>query len=146
MASIVINIACPQCGRVAVEDNYYKIDVRYVYCQCCGYNFSREQKYNEKEGREEREDIENPGYGLFVLSKKEGRGTVTFLNSPLTDQDIAQYKSDFAKEDVNQEKSFLVLYQDGKFNIIFGQFYEDFHLSFEEYKEKYDYDPFRKYR
>jgi hypothetical protein len=47
---------------------------------------------------------------------------------------------------VDREDSLLVLYQDGEFNIIFGQVHEDFHLSFEEFKQKYDYDPFREFR
>jgi hypothetical protein len=142
LASILLNIPCPQCGRVAVEDYYYSIDVKYIFCQCCGYFYSSKIIFNGSVG-EYLEEKEYKGYGIYYLVKKNGNGTFSFLNSPITQQQLDKYKLEFEGEDADKAKSCLVLYNDGEFTILFGNVPENFHLYFDEYKEKYDYDPFR---
>ena len=41
MASIMFARECPQCGRSAIEDNYYKTDETYIICYRCGYYYSK---------------------------------------------------------------------------------------------------------
>ncbi|WP_286228510.1 hypothetical protein [Neobacillus mesonae] len=135
--------ACPQCGRVAVEDVDHLTNEKFVYCDCCGYNLIREWKYHVKEGKHYVDEKEYKGYGVLVLTRRDGRVSETLLNSPLSDKEIEKYKKLFTSKKIKRKKSYLVLYGDSKFVIIFGQPPERFHLSFEEFKEKYDYDPYK---
>ncbi|AZU62579.1 hypothetical protein [Neobacillus mesonae] len=137
--------ACPQCGRVAVEDNDDLTNEKFVYCDCCGYNLIRELKLDVKEGKRYVDEKEYKGYGVLVLTRRDGRLTETLLNSPLSDKEIEKYKNLFPSKKIKRKKSYLVLYNDGKFVILFGQPPERFHLSFEEFKEKYDYNPFKEF-
>lgn len=139
--------ACPQCGRRAVEEVDYLNDEKFVSCGCCGYNFTREKKYNKEERKSYFEEQEFWGYGVLFLRKRDRRVTETLLNSPVTDQEMEKYKKLFSSKSkkIKRKKSYLVLYQKGEFNIIFGHVPEDFHLSFEEYKEKYNYNRYEIY-
>ncbi|WHY88565.1 hypothetical protein QNH39_12290 [Neobacillus novalis] len=125
--------ACPQCGRVAVEDDDFLTNEKYVYCDCCGYNLIRELKYDVKVGKHYFDEKEYKGYGVLVLTRRDGRLTETLLNSPLSDIEINKYKKLFMSKKIKRKKSYLVLFKDGRFDIIFGQPPEKFHLSFEEY-------------
>ncbi|MDQ6598136.1 hypothetical protein [Bacillus salipaludis] len=62
------------------------------------------------------------------------------LMSPLTDEQFEIFKGKYDDDDVDKEKSYLVCYRNGQFEILFGTVPEYFHLSFEEYVEKYGYD------
>ncbi len=81
-------------------------------------------------------------WNLCVI-KKRGYGNVMYLNSPVNDDDVAKFKEQYKGKDVDTEESCLVLYQNGIFNIVFGNVPKNFDLSFEEYKNKYNYDPFK---
>ena len=41
---------------------------------------------------------------------------------------------------MDQEKSYLVTYQNGEFSILLGNVPDEFKLSFDEFVEKYGYD------
>lgn len=44
MGSLTYAMKCPQCGRSAFEDSYYKTDETYIICYRCGYYYSRQIK------------------------------------------------------------------------------------------------------
>jgi hypothetical protein len=58
------------------------------------------------------------------------------LNSSITDEQLEKFKLSFMEDNVNQENSYLVSYYSGVFTILLGNPSENFHLTFEEYKEK----------
>lgn len=145
MASNMFSTQCPHCGRSAIEDNYYKTDETTIVCYRCGYYYSRKIKTWTDTTLEHEED-EHLGYGVILLNKKEGSGKRVLLNRALTSDEIEAYYADFFKDDVDQENSYFILYQDGVFTIKFGIPTENFHLPFEEYKvkmiEKYGEDEY----
>ncbi|SDG82737.1 hypothetical protein SAMN04487975_101593 [Planococcus glaciei] len=133
MASIMYAVECPQCGRSAFADNYYKIDVTYIHCRRCGYNAVTSR--NPEEARRYGHDVhENPGYGVCLSIAKEGHLEMTMFNCfPV---DVEQCKAEILATDPELKKSFLVTYTEGVFEIILGTPSENFHLPFKEYAEK----------
>lgn len=148
MASILSAVQCPHCGRSAIEDFYYKIDEKTTVCYRCGYYYSRKIKCFTSRPIQYTEE-ECAGYGVFRLTSKEGEVSVTIFNGKTSQENLAKYVKDFSQDDIDQEKSFLVTYEEGIFNIHCGTPSENFHLPFEEYKvkmlEKYGEDEFSKY-
>jgi hypothetical protein len=71
---------------------------------------------------------------------KDGNFSSYRLMSPLTDEQFKNFKGKFSNVDMEQEKSYLVTYKNGEFEILLGSVSEDFHLLFAEYIEKYGYD------
>ena len=135
MASLMYAIKCPCCGRSAFEDNYYKTNEQYIFCIRCGYYYTKTiEKYTENniQYKEEKSD----GHGIFILVNKDGSRKKVILNCSLTDVKSEELKASFIDSNVNQEKSYLISYKDGVFTILFGNPSENFHLSFEEYREK----------
>ncbi|MGG1397612.1 hypothetical protein ABE288_07220 [Bacillus salipaludis] len=137
MASILINRACPQCGGIAIDEDYYKIGERYIYCYCCGYHYIREQLYyDNKENRVHYKEEECLGFGIFRLINKNGTSTIYPLESPITDELIAVYKGKLENNEVNREKCYLISYCDGVFTTLFGDVPEKYRIHYEEYKKK----------
>lgn len=135
MASLTYAIKCPCCGRSAFEDNYYKTNEQYIFCIRCGYYYTKTiEKYTENniQYKEEKSD----GHGIFILVNKDGSRKKVILNCSLTDVQLEELKASLIDSNVNQEKSYLISYKDGVFTILFGNPSENFHLSFEEYREK----------
>ncbi|HLU23137.1 hypothetical protein [Lederbergia graminis] len=139
MASILFEIECPQCKKVAIEDYYYKVGDKYVLCSHCGYNYTRLNKITP-DNKLDFDIEENPGYGVFVLTKKAPEGKRYLLNSKPTEEQIQKYRDEFEKDDVIQEESYLVLYEDGELKCLFGTLPQDFLLSYDEFREKYGND------
>jgi hypothetical protein len=140
MASFFRPVACPDCGKIAVEDYYYRTGAGYIICQCCGCEVDREAKYDKEKNTSYFEEETRTGYGKFFLEMKDGTFSSKRLMSQLTDEQFDNFKEKFSDVDVDQEKSYLVSYHNGEFKILFGNAPECFHLSFEEYVEKYGYD------
>ena len=123
------SIKCPNCGRSAIEDDYYKTDERYIYCYRCGYLYTKltDDGINY--------DIDDSkGYGTFYLVKKKGRGKRVLFNRPMTDDQFDEFKKEFFAENADQDQSYLITFEDGVFTCLLGT--ENFHLPFEEFKEK----------
>jgi hypothetical protein len=128
-------LKCPCCGRSAIEDYYYRTGEKYTFCIRCGYNYSKtieNETANSIEYGEEKYD----GHGVFVLANKDGSCKRMLLNSRITYEKLEEYTASFKEENVIQEKSYLVTHKDGEFTILLGNPPENFHLSFEEYREK----------
>lgn len=136
MASIIFARECPQCGRSAVEDNYYKTDETTIICYRCGYYYSKKIEEWTKTSMKHKE-VTDEGHGIMSTVDKEGEKTVTILNRALTQEELDQYRQVFNNNNnINQEKSFLVTYKDGVFTIQYGTPSENFYLPFQQYKEK----------
>ena len=58
------------------------------------------------------------------------------LGSNPTNAQLEELKVKFMDNNVNQEKSYLATYENGVFSILLGNPPENFHLSFEDYREK----------
>lgn len=135
MASNMYATKCPCCGRSAIEDYYYKTQEQYTFCMRCGYYYTKTiQKYT-KDDIEYKEE-KNEGHGIFVLVNKDGNREKVILNRSLTNVQLEEFKAKIMDNNVNQEKSYLVTYENGVFTILFGNPPENFHLSFEQYREK----------
>lgn len=135
MASIMYAIKCPCCGRSAFEDDYYKTDEKFIFCLRCGYNYSKtieEYIQNNIKYKEEK----SVGHGVFFLVNKDGSRKKMMLNSSLTKAQLKELKAKITENNVDQEKSYLISHENEVFTILFGNPPENFHLSFEEYREK----------
>lgn len=135
MGSIIYATKCKNCGRSAIEDNYYKTDEFYTYCMRCGHYYEKTIESYTKDNVKYKE-VNSNGHGIFVLAKKDGTRERTLLDTILTDEQLADLKAKYFGDSVDQEKSYLVTFIDGKFTTLLGNPPENFHLSFEEYKEK----------
>lgn len=137
MASMMVNRACPQCGGLAIDDDYYKIGERYIYCYCCGYTYIREQYFDEVENKIKLKEEESKGYGMFRLAKKDGSKDLYSIDTPITKELINEYKEKLEKDnEIDLEKSYLVSYSDGEFTVLFGEVPSRYLISYEEYKRK----------
>ncbi len=135
MASNMYAIKCPCCGRSAIEDYYYKTHEKYIFCMRCGYYYTKTiEKYTET--KIEYKEEKSEGHGMFKLENKDGSRERVILDCSLTDAQLEELKASLMDMKVNQEKSYLISYENGVFNILFGNPPENFHLSFEEYREK----------
>ncbi|MBS4189953.1 hypothetical protein KHA94_07005 [Bacillus sp. FJAT-49705] len=135
MASNLSAVKCPQCGRSAFEEFYYRSDEQFICCYRCGYNYFKKIRKATRNKVEYRENTED-GHGVFLLVNKDGSREITLLNIEITAAEIEKYKTAFTSDEIDQEKSFLATFKDGRFTIQFGSPSDNFHLSFEEYKEK----------
>ena len=135
MASNIFARECPQCGRSAIEDNYYKSGETYIVCYRCGYSYSKKIVKRTKSSVEYKE-VEFEGYGVISIVKKDGDRTVMMIDSILTLEEIDNYRDDLSKDDIDQKKSFMVTYNEGVFTIKYGTPSKNFHLPFEQYKAK----------
>lgn len=135
MASLGFAIECPNCGRSAFEENYYKTDETYIVCYRCGYNYRRTMK-QALNGRIEHEEVEYKGFGVILLAKRNQLRELIMINDPMMEEEIESYKARFADEDVDLEKSYFVIFQDGVFTVLLGTPSGNFHMLFQEYKEK----------
>ncbi|MGE6256416.1 hypothetical protein ACQKCU_00710 [Heyndrickxia sporothermodurans] len=135
MASNIYATKCPCCGRSAIEDYYYKTDEQYTFCMRCGYNYSKTIEKCTTDCLEYKEE-KNDGNGVVVLEKKDGSRKTILLDSVVTDEQLKNYKTSFLADNINHDKSYLVLFRDGVFTVLLGNLPENFYLSFEEYKEK----------
>ncbi|MCM3768288.1 hypothetical protein [Neobacillus niacini] len=137
MASMMVNRACPQCGGLAIDEDYYKIGERYIYCYCCGYTYIREQYFDEVENKIKLRVEESNGYGMFRIAMKDGSKDLFSIDTPITEELINEYKEKLKNNnEVDLNKSYLVSYFDGKFTVLFGEVPEIYLISYEEYKRK----------
>lgn len=135
MASNIYATKCPCCGRSAIEDYYYKTQEQYTFCMRCGYYYSKIIEKYTKDTIEYKEE-KNEGHGMFTLVNKDGSRKRVILDRYLTNVQLEELKEKFIGNNVNQEKSYLVTYENGVFTVLLGNPPENFHLSFEEYREK----------
>lgn len=135
MASLGFAIECPNCGRSAFEENFYKTDETYIICYRCGYNYRRIMK-EEFDGYIEHEEMEFKGFGVILLTKKNQMRELIMINDPMKEGEIEAYKAKFTDDDVDLENSYFVTFKDGEFSVLLGTPSENFHLSFKDYKKK----------
>jgi uncharacterized Zn finger protein (UPF0148 family) len=136
MGSVMVNRACPKCGGLAIDEDYYRIGERYIYCYCCGYRYIREQYYDDNENKVKLKEEECKGYGMFRLAKKDGSKVFHALNTSITDELIAEFKEKLENDENDREKSYLISYADGEFTVLFGDVPERYRIPYEEYKQK----------
>ncbi|MGG4165905.1 hypothetical protein ABEW00_00260 [Rossellomorea vietnamensis] len=135
MASIMYASKCPCCERAAFVDDYYKTDEKYIYCMVCGYYYTKTiEKYTENSIKSKEKERE--GHGMFVLENKDGSCKKMILNEGLTVAQLEELKESLMDRNVNQEKSYLITFENGVFTILFGNPPENSYLSFDEYRRK----------
>lgn len=135
MGSNISAVKCNNCGRSAIEDFYYKTNEKYTFCRRCGYNYTK-KIIRETANHIEFEEDERKGHGVLLLVKKDEICQTMLFNSTVTKKQIEENKALFMSEETDQEKSYFVTFNNGVFDIIVGNPPENFHLPFEEYKEK----------
>ncbi len=135
MASIYSAVKCPHCERSAIQDSYYKTDELYICCRRCGYNYTRKIVRATAEHTEFEED-KRFGHGVCFLVKKDNTAQMNLFNSALSKEEIESHLNILSSEDVDQNRSYFVIYKEGVFTTVSGNPPENFHLSFDVYKEK----------
>lgn len=135
VASNMFAMECPQCGRSAFEDNYYKTDETTIICYRCGYYYSK-KIINWTSSPIEFEETEDIGYGVLLLSKKRGQRKRYIFNHRPTQKEMEKYHEELSDNDVDQSNSYFITFNEGKFKVEFGDPSENFYLPFEAYKEK----------
>lgn len=126
---------CPCCERAAFVDDYYKTDEKYIYCMVCGYYYIKTIEEYTENSIKYKEEVCN-GHGMFVLENKDGNCQKVRLNNILTVAQLEELKTSLMERSVNQEKSYLISFENGVFTILFGNPPENSHLSFDEYRRK----------
>jgi hypothetical protein len=104
MGSVISYIDCPNCGREAVDDFYYKTGEVYMNCTHCGYHHSatiinRDKKLNELTDDDwEIKELKNP-YGSYRISCYDSIG---FSCGALENEEqLNELKSKCEKDDTN---------------------------------------------
>ncbi|WP_088007084.1 hypothetical protein [Indiicoccus explosivorum] len=135
MASNMYATECPQCGRSAIVDEYYKRGDRYLTCWRCGYCHTVENRaFHEKDGVGFEEEV-CPGFGVFVWRGKKDGYQITMLGK--FDEALErEYMEKFHEEGTDQETSYFVRYDEGRFKVLAGKPTENFHLPFDVYRDK----------
>lgn len=132
MGSVMDYIDCPNCGREAFSDYYYKTGEEYVHCSDCGYHYSATIKNRNKPLNKllvedwEIKEVKNP-YGAFRLRFE---GEVGFsVGTVNTEQDWIELKERVLEESKTKKVHIFVLsqYSDGAIvkTTIFGSDIED---------------------
>ncbi|ASK61876.1 hypothetical protein CFK37_06730 [Virgibacillus phasianinus] len=132
MASTYSAMQCPNCGRSAIEDYYYKIGEQFICCHRCDYNYS---KVIEHETSQYKEDAFG-GYGIFMVVKKKGSREIIVLDGELTNNQLEKFTKIFSESEVDQKSSYLVHFSNGQFTILLGTSPKNYFLSFEDSLEK----------
>ncbi len=97
MGSVFDYFDCPNCGKEAFSDFFYKTGEEYVNCNNCGYHYSATIKNRDKKLNELTEDdweiyeIKNP-YGSYRIQVKDSLGYT--CGSLGTEQDANDFKAD----------------------------------------------------
>lgn len=134
MASFLSAIACPHCGCCSTEDDYYKLGEKFIWCFRCGYYYEKAVHLNESDEWVYSEK-EYKGFGILCLYKEKEKESKTIFHRRLSSQEISDFSAEFSQEDVDLEKSYFVLYEDGEFTIVAGSLPNDFYIPFYDYKE-----------
>jgi len=129
------HIKCPQCGGAAIEDHYYKINEFYIYCGQCGYYHTRDSAENFLNGEHKLNERKGRGYGVALISKKNGKSEKIMYATPITEKVIQTFKEELDKAEVIENKSYLIAYEEG-FKTILGEPPEEQFFSYEKHKEK----------
>lgn len=137
MPSIVIDVKCTQCGKVARKDTYDNPLEMFIFCTKCGYNYIKQEILDTKKKQLKLEVDERVGYGVSYIKKKDQTSVTTAYNSEITDNHLQQFSSQLESKSVIKEESYFVIYDKGNFHCVFGRLPKEFLLSFDEYKEKY---------
>lgn len=123
---------------MAIADYYYRTDEVIIKCPRCGYNYNRYFKWNrdhffncasEIEDAHEDDELiidEQEGFGVYVLRTKDGYKTTNLYNCRITNKHIDEFKKLYFSEETDQERSYLVRYEEGEFKVIIGTLPEDF--------------------
>ena len=102
MASVLDFIDCPNCGKEAISDFYYKTGEEYINCQHCGYHYSAFIKHRNKalntltEEDWEIKEVKQP-YGAYTY-KMCGEIGVT-CGTLITESDADEFRVQIKLED-----------------------------------------------
>lgn len=133
MGSSMFAVECPCCGRSAIED-FHNTGERYVFCLRCGYSYSMIIT-SSSTANETYEEKTYDGNGVLILFYKDGQRK-SILLSHVPDDRFESCMNRLKDDTVDQEKSYLVAFQEGVFTVLAGNPPENFHLSFADYKKK----------
>jgi len=119
MGSVIDYTECPNCGKEATTDYYYKTGEEYVNCRSCGYHYSRVitnrgKKLNELTDEDWRiDEVKNP-YGAF---RYKIENSVAFHCGCLeSEQDANEFRTEILKQqDVVVEYAEISRFVDGDF-------------------------------
>ena len=137
MPSIIIDVKCTQCGKVARKDTYDNPLEIYIFCTKCGYNYIKQEILDTKNKQLKLEVDERIGYGVSYIKKTNQTSVTTAYNSEITDKQLQQFTYQLESSSVIKEESYFVIYDKGNFHCVYGRLPKEFLLSFEEYKKKY---------
>lgn len=121
MISIVSEIECFRCKKMALEKVTFNTGEREVYCSNCKYSYSQtlpvKKKYN----------INNKnGYGVACIAKRDGRTQYTMFEERNITRELWRFRTKLEMEDTNPEKSYLIIYRSFLFMVSYGEIPENF--------------------
>lgn len=146
MGSVIDYEACPKCKGLMMTDTYYKSGEEYHFCYRCGYHLAWEMKRDDNgeiifinqngfEVPDMKETIYE-GHGSYRIMPKEGAGQSGGFDEPITQEQIDEFEKIFNQDDVDQSTSYLIRFEDGNAEILFGNPPDDVLLSFDEFDKK----------
>lgn len=127
MSSVQDLAKCENCGGVKMVISYYSIGEEVGHCQRCGFTFSSLLERNADESLKLDENglrkfiqEQSQGYGVFGIFTVNGGGHVGVFSEPLTEEMIATYRQLFSEEQIDQERSYVAKWEDGKQTLLLG--------------------------
>lgn len=146
MGSVMSEEKCKACNGVLFVDYYYKSGEEYSFCHRCGMSESftlvRDEKgraIKDEEGNWKFQHEKKEGHGVYgIFSVESGVGQVGTFNDPITEETIKEFREIFAQSDVDEERSYLAKWEDGKQTLLLGNGLQDIHtMDYEDLVEKW---------
>ena len=116
-------INCVQCQSLGYSELDCKTTEEWFQCVVCGYGYKyralidRKRQAEDPEHREFfklakdgwpiRRRIERKGYGTYYIDYDDSWNVLGFLDKPITKEDIAWFREQLARSNVNADTSFL---------------------------------------
>lgn len=139
---------CPECSGVMSTTCYYNRGEEYAHCKRCGFSYESVPKRHEdgsvvkdENGQWQFQETKTKGYGSFVLTYENGCGHEGVFYESITEEVINDFRTNFEKEDVKTDSSFLAKWEDGKQTILLGTVIPDvYSMDFDELMKKWGRD------
>ena len=119
---------CRDCGGVRFIEDYWKTGEQNNHCLRCGSSASYTLQRHEdgtliknEEGKFMYTEQVNQGFGIYgIYAKGTSSGQVGTFGEAISEDTIEEFRKIFDQDDVDQEKSFLAKWEDGKQTILLG--------------------------
>jgi len=146
MGSVMDQGKCKLCGGVKFVDFYYKSGEEYSFCHRCGayesYTLERDEEghaIKDDDGKWKWNHTKKEGYGIYaIIHKESGVGQVGTFDHPITGEIIEEFNEIFAQPDVDEDRSYLAKWENGKQTLLLGNGLEEINtMDYDALMEKW---------